>query len=181
MNRLKKTQKKKFQAIQKAKTNYTERINKFIQNSQNYGRKFWSKISNNTSNQISSNNIPPLNYKNKDNITDPVKILHEAMTLPPPLPISIKYRDHHKKINNFVQKYFQSNHPNKDINSTKKDKTRQNKISTIDCPSNININLKIPKDKYSTLNNIIQQYEISSIIKKLDPIKHMDRTEFITK
>ncbi len=93
------------------------------------------------------------------------------MTLPPPLPISTKYKNHHKQIDNYVQNYFKSNHPNKDIKSTKNDKLKQNNLSTINCPSNINNNLTIPSDNYSTLNNTIQQYEISSIIKKLDPYK----------
>ena len=135
-------QKSKIKHIHHAKQQYTQKINKHLQNSKLDDKYSWRLLNQNKQHN-QSHDIPPIKYQNKThyNPTDQAKILHKVLTNPPLPELNKDHIKFHKHIHKMSQQIpLQLNPMDKD-------------------------------NKPSCLNNPIQKYEILNCIKELDPNK----------
>eukprot|EP01083_Nonionella_stella_P037201 101419_1 len=179
---LKITRALQWEAIDKAKQQYNNRMNSYVQSTINFNKKFWRLISND--NDITHHNIPPLIYKNKTNIIDPheqARALHDAMTNPPDPPCLPHHKQFHQNVNAFVYHKF---HPDLhyDYDPSIIPNTPVDQYESIENDNDIEsesnddpkqINYSLIDDLKDPLNNTIYFYEIRNVIANLDTVKAM--------
>ena len=116
---------KRAKIILNAKSKWKKQLNKYVQNTKDYGRRFWKSLEN--KNHRGVKDIPALNFKGKTNITEPEKqaaALHSAMTnpvLPEIQPQWIPWQTNvNKHIDKFIQHINSKNNTNNNTNSNTK-------------------------------------------------------------